>query len=80
MVGRPPTKGAVMPYSVILMLKSGRVIGEFEVFNLPTPKVGDTIELEHEGRLLKSRVTGIGRTPARTPTARTTDIVHAIES
>ena len=69
-----------MAYSVIVTLRGGRVVSKFDVFNAPTPKVGDTIDLEQEGRTMTARVTSVGRTPARRPTAQTIDMVSATET
>ncbi len=68
-----------MPYTIMLTLKSGRVTSSLQIFNVPTPKRGDTIELEHQGRVLKPRVTAIGRTREGAPGSQAVDVVAAQE-
>ena len=69
-----------MPYTLVLTLKGGRVVANFQIFNVPTPKRGDTIDLERDGRAIKARVTAIGRSPSREPGAQAFDIVSAQET
>jgi hypothetical protein len=68
-----------MPYTVVLTLKSGRMTSGLDVFNATTPRRGDAIELEYLGRVLKARVTAMGRTPAHTPGCQAFDTVTAQE-
>ena len=69
-----------MPYTLVLTLKSGRVVANCQIFNVPTPKRGDTIDFEHEGHAIKARVVAIGRSPPREPGAQAVDIVNAQET
>ena len=67
-----------MPYNLVLSLKSGRVVASFQIFNVPTPKRGDTIGLEHEGRAIKARVVAVRKTHQREPGSPA--IVNALET
>ena len=69
-----------MPSTLVLTLNSGRVTSSLQIFNVPTPKRGDVIELEHEGRANKARVFAVGRSPAREPGSQAVDIVNAREA
>lgn len=69
-----------MPYTLVLTLKSGRVTSSLQIFNVPTPKRGDMIDLEHEGRAIKALVVAVGRTRPREPGSQAVDIVNVRET
>jgi hypothetical protein len=68
-----------MSYTIVLTMKSGNVTSSLQVFNVPTPKRGDVIDLEHQGRALKGRVTAIGRGRPGAPDSQAVDIVNVAE-
>jgi ribosomal 50S subunit-recycling heat shock protein len=68
-----------MPYTIVLTLKSGEVTSSVQIFNVPMPKAGDTIELEYQGRMFTARVTAIGKTPGRAPDSQAEDSVAVQE-
>jgi len=54
-----------MPYRVIVTLKSGSDVSDLGIFLGPTPKPGDVIELQCEGRPISARVTTVHTAPAK---------------
>jgi hypothetical protein len=59
-----------MPYRVIVTLRDGRDVRDLGIFLGPTPKLGDVIELQCEGRPISARATIAHSGPAKI--ARTT--------
>ena len=54
---REPLWENAMPYRVIVTLRNGTDVRDLGIFLGPTPKRGDVIELQCEGRPISARVT-----------------------
>jgi hypothetical protein len=54
-----------MPYRVIVTLRNGRDVRDLGIFLGPTPKRGDVIELQCEGKPISAHVTIANRAPAK---------------